>query len=100
MFKFQKFDNIIVISGKYKGKKGIIKKINRKKKKVILNLFNPIEKKENLLLKEVKINISNISILDKKYKKRTRIGFKIINGEKKRIYKKSKLIIKKKDVYS
>ncbi|MDH3004216.1 MAG: 50S ribosomal protein L24 [Candidatus Shikimatogenerans sp. JK-2022] len=101
MFKYKNGDNIIIIAGKFKGKKGKIYKIFKKENKVNISglLINRNIKKNkfnkgSVLNKLYKINISNISIIDPKLNIKTRIGFKIINGEKKRICKKSNIIIK------
>ncbi|WGH26117.1 MAG: 50S ribosomal protein L24 [Candidatus Shikimatogenerans bostrichidophilus] len=114
MFKFKKGDNIIIISGKNKGKRGIIEKINNKKKKVYIKNINIIKKhiKKNkinkigkIIFKLSKIDISNISIEDPKLKIITKVGIKYINGKKYRICKKSKTILydnllyKKKKIY-
>lgn len=104
MLKFKIGDNIIIIAGKYKGKKGKINKIFKKENKVNVSCLKSIKrfvkknKKNNIkgyiIIKLSKINISNISIEDPKLKTITRIGFKIINGKKVRICKKSKTILK------
>ncbi|MDH3004713.1 MAG: 50S ribosomal protein L24 [Candidatus Shikimatogenerans sp. JK-2022] len=107
MLKFKKGDKIIVISGKNKGKKGVINKIFKKENKVnlscIKNIKRFIKKKKNIkgkiIIKLSKINISNISLEDPKFKKVTRIGFKIINGEKKRVCKKSGIILQDNFIY-
>ncbi|WGH25762.1 MAG: 50S ribosomal protein L24 [Candidatus Shikimatogenerans bostrichidophilus] len=101
MLKIRKKDKIIVISGKNKGKRGIINKIFKKTNKVnvscIENIKRKIKKNKNnkgkIIIKESKIDISNISIEDPKYKTKTKIGFKIKNGKKLRICKKSKKIL-------
>ncbi|WGH25396.1 MAG: 50S ribosomal protein L24 [Candidatus Shikimatogenerans bostrichidophilus] len=108
MFKFKKGDKIIIISGKYKGFKGKINKIFKKENKVNVSGIKKIKRfikkktkkdKGSIKLKPYKINISNIAIEDPIFKTVTRIGFKLINGEKKRICKKSKTILNNNFIY-
>ncbi len=106
--KFRVNDEVIVISGKDKGKKGIIKKI--KFNKVIINNINLIYKNiksnviNNIIGKIIKreswINISNIShfFLDKNNKIIfSKVGFKYLKNKKKvRYLKYNNLLIDKK----
>ncbi len=102
--KFRVNDEIIVISGKNKGKKGIISKIFVKLNKVIINKVNLVHKHQKpipnvngsggIILKESLIDISNISHFCKcKLLKLSKVGFKYINKKKKRFLKKGNLII-------
>ncbi|WGH24657.1 MAG: 50S ribosomal protein L24 [Candidatus Shikimatogenerans bostrichidophilus] len=101
MLKFKNSDKVIIISGQYKGRIGkIIKIFKNENRAYISSIFHKKKYIKNnkiihgyKLIKYFKINISNISILDPKLKIRTRIGFKIINGKKFRICKKSKTIL-------
>lgn len=89
-------DEIIVITGKYKGKRGKILKILSKGKAIVkgINILKKHQKplqdkyqKGVLIYKEAGINISNIAIYNKFTKKADRVGFKIINGKKIRFLK-------------
>ncbi|UNB92264.1 MAG: 50S ribosomal protein L24 [gamma proteobacterium endosymbiont of Trioza apicalis] len=90
-------DNIIVLTGKNKGKIGKVVKIlpnfriminfnNYHKSICDLNQFN-IKKKEFL------INISNVAIFNFLTKKSDRVGFKYENGKKIRFLKSNNKII-------
>ncbi len=106
--KFRINDKVIVISGKDKGKKGIIKKI--KFNKVIISNINLVYKniKSNIInniigkiiKKESWIDISNIShfFLDKNNKViLSKVGFKYLKNKKKvRYLKYNNLLIDKK----
>ena len=96
-------DKIVVISGKDKGKEGLIKKVLRADNKVIVEGVNMVKKhvKPNgqsagtIEEKEAPIHASNVMIIDPKTKKRTRIAKKIDEkGNKQRISVKSKEILK------
>ncbi|MGL9688786.1 MAG: 50S ribosomal protein L24 [Wolbachia sp.] len=95
-------DDVIVLIGRDRRKVGkVIKIITRDaKKKAIVSGVN-VHKKHTkpkagsggILNKELAIDISNIAILDPKYKAPTRVGFKIIDGKKVRFAKVSGEVI-------
>ena len=91
--KFKKEDNVIVISGNYKGKTGKILKVFPKKERVIIEGVNIRKRhtkasnqnpKGGIIEKESPINASNIMIIDSKTNEPTRIGKKIIIDDKTR----------------
>ncbi len=98
--KFRLNDEVIIISGKDKGKKGTIKKIF--KNKVIIDGINLVIKHQKSIpskniiggkiYKESFISISNISHFCKNSNKNSKIGFKFINNKKVRYFKCSKII--------
>ena len=89
--KLKKEDNVIVISGNFKGKTGKILKVFPKKHRVIIEGVN-LRKKHTkasqqnpqggIIEKEAPIDASNIMILDPKSNEATKIGKKIIIDEK------------------
>ncbi|MBN2675104.1 MAG: 50S ribosomal protein L24 [Alphaproteobacteria bacterium] len=95
--KIKKGDEVVVISGKYKGVKGkvlearptesrvVVEGVNRHK----LHIKPTQEKPGHILDKEAPIHVSNVAFLDTKTKKPTRIGYKIEGDKKVRISKKS-----------
>ncbi len=101
--KFKVNDEILIISGKDKGKIGIIKKVFLNKNKVIINGLNMVYKHKKsipskniiggIIKKESCIHISNISHFCIKTNKRSRIGFCFIKGKKFRYLKLNKIII-------
>ncbi len=101
--KFRINDEIIIISGKDKGKKGIIKKFLFNKNKVIIDGLNMVYKHQKsipsknilggIIKKESYINISNISHFCVKSNKKSKIGFSVVNKKKIRYLKLSKLKI-------
>ena len=87
-----------VIAGKDKGKTGEILEINRKLNKIKIKSVGMIKRhtkpnsenpKGGIIEKQLPIDISNLSLMTKDGEK-TRIGFKIEDGKKVRISKKSK----------
>lgn len=99
MKKLRKGDDVIVISGKDKGKRGTITKINRDDR-VIVQGINLVKKHQKpnpstgtpggIIDKEMPIHISNIAIYNLTTKKPDRVSFKINDeNEKIRIFKSS-----------
>ena len=91
--KLKKGDQVIVNTGKDKGKSGQILQIIKKNNKVKVSGVNIVKKhrkpsQENpgkIEELELPIHISNVSILDKKTGKGSRVTFKFENGKKKRL---------------
>ena len=95
--KIKKNDIVLIISGKYKGKKGKILKSFPSKESIIVEGVN--EKKRHIRPKKegekgqiikisAPIDSSNVKIVCPKCKKAVRIGFRILKGKKYRICKK------------
>ena len=92
-FKLKKGDEVIILSGKDKGKTGKIIKMFPKRDKAIvsdLNKYKKNQKPDNnqpggIIEKEMPIHISNLSFFDSSEKKGVRIGFKIDKDKKVRI---------------
>ena len=95
--RLKKGDEVIVLAGKDKGKKGKIIKILPKKNKAVvsdINKFKKNQKPDNnqpggIIEKEMPIHISNLSYFDSSTNKATKIGFKIEKEKKIRINKSS-----------
>ncbi len=95
---FKKGDNVIVVAGGEKGKKGKILKVFNDANRVLVEGIN-IKKKHQRARKSgekgqileiaTPVNASNVMILDPKGGKPTRIGKKIINGKQVRVARKS-----------
>ncbi len=95
--KVKKNDTVLIISGKYRGRKGKILKAFPKKDKILIEGVNLRKKhqkpkktgdKGEIIEIPAPIHISNVKIICPKCKKATRIGYRIEGGEKYRICKK------------
>ncbi len=90
-------DQVVVISGKDKGKKGAIIKINTTKSTVVVEKINirtrHMKKTQTtageIVKYEAPIHVSNVQIVDPKTGKAARVGYKIISGKKERFSKGS-----------
>tara|TARA_B100001057_G_scaffold67949_3_gene61711 strand:- start:2753 stop:3067 length:315 start_codon:yes stop_codon:yes gene_type:complete len=95
--KLKKGDEVIVLTGKDKGKTGKILKMIPKKMKAIVSEINRVKKNQKpdnnqpggIIEKEMPIHISNLSFYDSELKKGIKVGFKINNNKKTRFNKSS-----------
>tara|TARA_B100000989_G_scaffold257494_1_gene207055 strand:+ start:2543 stop:2860 length:318 start_codon:yes stop_codon:yes gene_type:complete len=95
--KLKKGDEVIVLTGKDKGKTGKIIKILPKKMKAIVSEINKVKKNQKpdnnqpggIIEKEMPLHISNLSFYDPIEKKAIKIGYKFDNNKKIRINKSS-----------
>ncbi|EFM11479.1 ribosomal protein L24 [Paenibacillus curdlanolyticus YK9] len=99
----KKDDNVIVISGKDKGKKGRVIAAYPRENRVLVEGVNIVKKharpsqanpQGGIIEQEAAIHVSNVMHIDPKSGKVTRIGYKVLdNGKKVRIAKKSGEVI-------
>lgn len=92
----KKGDTVQVMSGKDKGKQGVILKAMPSKNRVIVEGVNVMKKhakpsqanpQGGILEIEAPIHVSNVMPLDPKTGKPTRVGFKVVDGKKVRVAK-------------
>ena len=90
-------DNVLVITGKYKGKQGKVLAANPKAGTVIVEGVNIVHKHEKarkanetsrIVTEESPIDVSNVEVVCGKCGKATRVGHSIVDGKKMRICKK------------
>lgn len=100
--KLKKNDEVIVLTGKDKGRRGTINRvvIKQNRKKVYVDGINMIKKhvrpnpqanqEGGVVAKESPIDISNVAIFNPNTKKADRVGFKVLeDGSKVRVYRSS-----------
>ena len=94
----KKGDTVKVISGKDKGKTGVVLAALPKKDRVLVEGINIIKKhtKPNqanpqggIVSQEAAIHVSNVMLIDPKSGEPTRVGYKVEDGKKVRVAKKS-----------
>ena len=98
--KIKKNDNVMVISGKDKGKTGKVTQVLPAENKVVVDGVNKTVKHAKTRKQGEKgqkieffgpINASNVMLIDPKSGKPTRVGWKVMDdGRKVRVAKKSK----------
>ncbi len=95
--KLKKGDEVIVLTGKDKGKTGKIIKVLPKQMKAIVSEINRVKKNQKpdnnqpggIIDKEMPLHISNLSFFDSEIKKGVKIGYRLENNKKIRINKSS-----------
>lgn len=102
--KIRRDDEIIVLTGKDKGKQKKVKKV-LKNGKVIVEGVNLVKKHQKpvpslnkpggIVEKEAPIEVSNLAIFNKETGKADRIGFRYENGKKVRFFKSNDKTISK-----
>jgi len=100
--KFKKGDTVIVMAGRDKGKTGEIMRVVPSEQRLYVRGVNVVKRHTRptqnspggIVEKESGIHISNVSHIDPKDDKPTRVGFKVIEGDRKvRFAKRSSEII-------
>ena len=91
-------DNVMVISGKDKGKEGVVVKTIAAKDRVVVEGVNIVKKHQKpnnqypqggIVELEAPIHVSNVQLLDPSTNEPTKIGYKVEDGKKVRFAKKS-----------
>ena len=98
MFKIKSDDEVIILAGKDKGKRGKVRKL-LDNNKLIVSGVNMVKKhtKPNpqagvaggIVEKEAPIQVSNVAIFNPSTEKADRVGFKVEGDSKVRIFKSS-----------
>ena len=93
--KIQKNDNVLIIAGKDRGKKGKVRKAIPDKDKVIVEGFNMIKRhsktkgktrQAGIIELEAPIHISNVMIICNKCNKPARVGYRALEDGNKARY--------------
>lgn len=102
MRKIKSNDEVIVITGKDKGKRGTVARLVGDKK-VVVSGINIVKRhtKPNpnagiaggIVEKEAPLDISNVAIFNPETNKADRVGFLVEDGKKKRVFKSTNKVI-------
>ena len=101
-FRLRKGDDVVVISGRDKGKTGSILRVSRSEDRVIVDGINMVKRHTRpsqaqpggIVDKEAPIHISNVALADPKDGSATRVGYKFLeDGRKVRVAKQSGEVI-------
>jgi large subunit ribosomal protein L24 len=98
--KIRRDDEVVVISGKDRGKTGKVLRVDPKKSRVYVEGLNMIKRHQRplptapqreagVIEREGPIHISNVMLIDPKTKKPTRVGVTRENGVRNRVTRKS-----------
>ena len=103
MDKIRKSDEVIVLAGKDKGKRGtvltrvdaehvVVEGINVAKKAVKPNPMTGVT--GGIVDKAMPIHVSNVALFNAATGKADRVGFKVVDGKKVRVYKSNGEVVK------
>ncbi len=103
--KIKKNDKVKIISGKDKGKTGVVLRSDRKNERVLVEGINIIKKhlkptqsnpEGGIVKKEATIHVSNVALVigSKKNESITKVGYKIVDNKKVRYAKKTNEVLK------
>ncbi len=96
--RIRRGDTVVVISGKEKGKRGEVERVEPKKERVVVTGVNVRtrharpnqQNQEGVFTFEAPIHVSNVMIVDPDSGEPTRVGYRFTDsGEKIRVSKKS-----------
>ena len=96
--KIKTKDKVSVLTGKDKGKVGEITSVMPKENRVVVAGVNMVARhtkpsqanpQGGIIRREASIHASNVALVDPKSNKATRVGYKIVKGEKTRIARRS-----------
>ena len=96
-FKIKKGDQVIVITGRDKGKKGEVLEVLRSVSRIRVQGINMVKRHRRatqndaggIISMEAPLHISNVAHVDPESGAATRVGFEVKNGAKVRIAKRS-----------
>jgi len=100
--KIKSGDTVTVIAGDHKGSEGKVVSVDREKNKAIVEGVNMVSKhtkpsaknpQGGIVKKEAPIHISNLALVDPKFKKATKVGIKTEGDKKVRFSKKSNQVL-------
>lgn len=100
--KIKKGDNVVVITGRDKGKSGTVLRVDPKESRVLVQGVNVVKRHTRpaagqsggIVEKELTLHISNVSLIDPKSSKPTRVGYKALaDGRKVRVARRSGEVI-------
>ncbi|MFZ2102937.1 MAG: 50S ribosomal protein L24 [Oricola sp.] len=101
MQKIRKGDEVVVLTGKDKGRKGTVMQVMPKDNHAVVAGINVMKRHQRqsasqeggIISKEAPIDLSNLALLDPKDSKPTRVGFRMEGDRKVRFSKRSGEVI-------
>ncbi|OUS16256.1 50S ribosomal protein L24 [Rhodospirillales bacterium 47_12_T64] len=99
--KIKKGDQVILTTGRDKGKKGEVLKVLRDEDRVVVQGVNVVKKHQSasqtspggIIEQEASVHISNIALIDPKSGDATRVGYRTVDDRKVRFARKSGEVI-------
>jgi large subunit ribosomal protein L24 len=100
--KIKKGDEVVVLSGRDRGKKGEVLRVLPKESRVVVQGVNVMKRHSRpkpgdaggIVEKEAALHVSNVALADPKDGRPTRVGFKVLaDGRKVRVARRSGEVI-------
>jgi large subunit ribosomal protein L24 len=96
-FKIKKGDQVVVTTGRDKGRRGEVIEVRRTENRVLVQGCNIVKRHTRatqnnpggIINKEAPLHISNVSLIDPDSGQATRVGFEVKDGKKIRIARRS-----------
>ncbi|MBP1849765.1 50S ribosomal protein L24 [Rhizobium halophytocola] len=100
MQKIRKGDKVVILAGKDKGRSGEVLRVMPKDDRAVVEGINVVKRHQRqtqsseagIINKEAPVHLSNLAVVDKDGKP-TRVGFKVVDGKKVRVAKRSGEVI-------
>jgi large subunit ribosomal protein L24 len=101
MQKIRKGDNVVVLTGKDKGRTGEVLAVMPKEDRAVVRGLNMVKRHQRqtqtqdagIINKEASLHLSNLAVADPKDGKPTRVGFRVEGDKKVRVAKRSGVVI-------
>ncbi len=104
MRKLKKGDEVVILAGKDKGKRGVVLKVMQELEKIIVENINMVKRHSKgnpmqgtpggIIEKEMPLDISNVAIWNPVSEKADRVGFKVLeDGQKVRFFKSNDEVV-------
>jgi large subunit ribosomal protein L24 len=99
--RIRRNDEVVVIGGKDRGKRGKVLRVDPKKERVFVEGLNIVKRHQRpmqtvsgqqaggVIEREGPIHVSNVMLIDPKDGKPTRVGVEIVDGRRLRVAKRS-----------
>ena len=95
--KIRKGDRVVVLTGRDKGKTGEVLRVMPMEERALVQGVNMVKRHTRpsmqnpggIVEKEASIHLSNLSHIDPKDSKPTRVGYRVIDGRKVRVARRS-----------
>jgi large subunit ribosomal protein L24 len=96
-FKIKKGDQVVVTTGRDKGRRGEVIEVRRTENRVLVQGCNIVKRHTRatqnnpggIINKEAPLHISNVSLIDPDSGQATRVGYEIKDGKKIRVARRS-----------
>lgn len=99
--KIKKEDNVMIMSGKDRGKTGKVVQVLTKKDRVVVEGLNMVKKHQKpapnreggIIDMEAPVHVSNVMVVDPSDNKPTRVGFEVRDGRKLRVSRRTGTVL-------